>query len=73
MEHIILSLFTDDKDKMPFNKWLWEELGIDLNYYDNNYSGSMAKQIEEEYDSYCYNGLPQFVIKYIENKRLCNY
>lgn len=53
---------TDDKDKMPFNKWLWEELSIDSNYYDNNYSELMLKQIEGEYRAYYYDGLPQFVI-----------
>ena len=51
--------------KMSFVEWLEEEQGIDWNEWDENYSGQMEKQIEEEYDSYYYDGLPQFVQKYI--------
>lgn len=52
-------------DKLLFVKWLEEEQGIDWNDFDENYSGQMARQIEEEYDSYYYDGLPQFVQKYL--------
>lgn len=52
-------------DKMSFVKWLEEEQGIDWSDWDENYSGQMARQIEEEYDSYYYDGLPQFVQKYL--------
>lgn len=50
---------------MSFVKWLEKEQGISWNEYDNNYSGMQAKQIEEEYLSYYYDDLPQFVIKYM--------
>ena len=53
------------EDKMSFVKWLEKEQGIDWNDWDENYSGQMARQIEEEYDSYYYDGLPRFVQKYI--------
>lgn len=51
--------------KMAFVKWLEEEQGIFWNDFDNNYSEIATKQIEEEYNSYYYDGLPQFVQKYI--------
>lgn len=59
---------VNTESKLSFVTWLQEELGIDWNDWDENYSGQMAKQIEEEYDSYYYNGLPQFVIKQLEAK-----
>ena len=51
--------------KMSFVEWLEEEQGIDWNDYDENYSELMARQIEEEYDYYLYDGLPRFLQKYI--------
>lgn len=51
--------------KLSFIAWLKEVQGIDWDDWDENYSEQMAKQIEEEYDSYYYEGLPQFVQKYI--------
>ena len=59
---------VNTESKLSFVTWLQEELGIDWNDWDENYSGQMAKQIEEEYDSYYYDGLPQFVIKQLEAK-----
>lgn len=56
---------VNTKNKLPFNQWLETEIGISWNEYDNNYSGMQAKQIEEEYLSYYYDDLPQFVIKYM--------
>ena len=56
---------VNTEGKMSFVKWLEEEQGIDWNDWDENYSGQMARQIEEEYDSYYYDGLPRFVQKYI--------
>ena len=56
---------VNTEGKLSFVKWLKEEQGIEWNDWDENYSGQMARQIEEEYDSYCYDGLPQFVQKYI--------
>ena len=52
------------EDKMSFVKWLEKEQGIDWNDWDENYSGQMARQIEEEYDTYYYD-LPKFAQKYI--------
>lgn len=52
-------------DKISFYKWLDETQGITPEEWDENYSGEMAKQIEEEYDSHYYDGLPQFVVKNI--------
>lgn len=54
-------------DKMSFLEWLEAEQGITSEDWDENYSGVMAKQIEEEYTSYLYDGLPQFVINNLEN------
>lgn len=53
-------------NKMRFDEWLEEIQGITLGEWDENYSGVMAKQIEEEYESYLYDGLPQFVIKILQ-------
>lgn len=53
------------EDKLSFVKWLEEEQGIYWNDWDENYSGQMAKQIEEDYDLYYYDGLPRFVQKYL--------
>lgn len=64
-------------DKMSFIKWLEEEQGISPEDWDENYSGEMAKQIEEGYESYLYDGLPRFVVKQfkeeetnMENKKI---
>ena len=56
---------VNTEGKMPFVEWLEEEQGIDWNDYDNNYSELMARQIEEEYDYYLYDGLPKFAQKYL--------
>ena len=56
---------VNTEDKMSFVEWLDEEQGIDWNDYDNNYSELMARKIEEEYDSYYYDGLPKFAQKYL--------
>ena len=52
---------VNTEGKMSFSEWLEEEQGIDWNDWDSNYSGLMASQIEEEYESYLYDGLPRFV------------
>lgn len=52
--------------KMSFEKWLEEVQEITWNDWEENYSGEMARQIEKEYDRYYYDGLPQFVIKFLE-------
>lgn len=49
--------------KMPFDEWLEKVVGVTAEYFDNNYNGN---EEYEEYDSYLYDGLPQFVIKYLE-------
>lgn len=51
--------------KMSFVEWL-EGQGITPEDWDENYSGVMAKEIEEGYNSYYYGGLPQFVINKLE-------
>lgn len=51
----------DTKNKMSFNKWLSTEIGISPEEYDENYSGHAAQQLEDEYDSYYYDGLPKAV------------
>ena len=56
---------VNTEGKMSFVEWLEEEKGIDWNDWDDNYSDQMARQIEEEYDSYYYDGLPKFAQKYI--------
>lgn len=53
-------------NKMSFAGWLEEYQGISWNDWDNNYSEEAARQIEEEYNRYYYDGLPQFVIKFLE-------
>lgn len=52
-------------NKMPFYEWLNEEIGISRDDWDENYSESAARQIEEEYDYYLYDNLPRFVQKYL--------
>ena len=56
---------VNTEGKMSFVEWLEEEQGIDWNDYDENYSELMARQIEEEYDYYLYDGLPKFAQKYL--------
>ena len=56
---------VNTEGKMSFVEWLEEEQGIDWNDWDENYSGQMAMQIEEEYDCYLYDGLPKFAQKYL--------
>lgn len=53
---------VNTEDKMPFNKWLEEVIGVTWEYFDNNYDGD---QEYEEYNNYLYNGLPKFVQKYL--------
>lgn len=53
------------KGKLPFHRWLKEEQGIEWEDWTTNYCGTMAEQIEEEYDYYYYE-LPQFVQKYLQ-------
>lgn len=54
--------------KMSFVKWLEIEQGISPVEWDENYSDEEARQIEEEYDRYYYDGLPQFAIKNLRRK-----
>lgn len=53
------------EDKLPFHRWLKEEQGIEWEDWTTNYCGTMAEQIEEEYDYYFYD-LPKFVQKYLQ-------
>lgn len=57
------SINTDDK--MSFEDWLEDEQGITWSEWDSNYSGLIASQIEEGYESYYYDGLPKFAQKYM--------
>lgn len=50
--------------KLSFNDWL-EFDGIDPNDFDENYSAQMARELEESYNDYYYDGLPKFVQKYL--------
>lgn len=43
---------VDTSNKMPFYKWLNEELGISYSDWDENYSKLSEREIEEEYDCY---------------------
>lgn len=54
---------VNTEGKLTFPVWLEDVQGIAWNDWDENYFGQIAKQIEEEYDSYYYDGLPQFVQK----------
>ena len=56
---------VNTEGKMSFVEWLEKGKGIDWNDWDQNYSGLIATQIEEEYDYYLYDGLPRFLQKYI--------
>ena len=56
---------VNTENKLSFVTWLEEVQGIDQYDWDENYSGQMAAQIEEEYNSYLCDGLPKFVQKYI--------
>ena len=46
--------------KMSFVDWLEEEQGISWNEFDE-YPEQIAREIEESYGYYLYDGLPQFV------------
>ena len=50
------------KSKMSFNEWIKEVVGITPEYFDNNYDGAQGY---EEYKAYLYDGLPEFVQKYL--------
>ena len=56
---------VNTENKMSFVEWLEKEQGIDWNDFDENYSEISARQIEDEYNYYLYDGLPQFVRKQI--------
>ena len=60
----ISQISTDDK--MTFVEWLEKFQGIEPEEWDENYSGEIARQIEEEYEIYLYDGIPRFVIKNIK-------
>lgn len=49
-------------DKMSFNEWLGEVIGVTPEYFDNNYDGD---EEYKEYNSYLYDGLPEFVINHL--------
>lgn len=53
---------VNQDDKMSFNEWLGEVIGVTPEYFDNNYDGD---EEYKEYDSYLYGGLPEFVINYL--------
>lgn len=56
----------DTESKLSFREWLKEEQGIDWNDWDELYAGTNAKQIEEEYSAYYYDGLPKFAQKVLD-------
>lgn len=51
------------ENKMSFKQWVEEYLGVTWEYFDNNYDGD---QESEEYEQYLYDGLPKFVIRYLQ-------
>lgn len=53
---------VNQDDKMSFNEWLGEVIGVTPEYFDNNYDGD---EEYKEYNSYLYDGLPEFVINYL--------
>lgn len=53
---------VNTENKITFNQWLEEVIGVTFEYFDNNYNGD---QEYEEYDNYLYDGLPKFVQKYL--------
>lgn len=38
---------------LSFAEWLEEYKGITWSYFDNNYDGTSADEVFDEYDEYC--------------------
>ena len=53
------------ENKMSFAEWLETEKSISWSYFDDNYHGTMAEQIVEEYQTYYFDGLPKFAHEYV--------
>lgn len=61
------SLPTINTDgKLSFGDWVEEFHGISMNDFDESYSEVAAKQLEYEYDSYYYDGLPRFIQRLLQ-------
>lgn len=54
--------------KMSFAEWLEDERGISPEEYDECYSGTAAREVEDAYGYYLYDGLPLFVQRTLEEK-----
>lgn len=50
----------DFSSKKPFEQWLEEDYGVSTEDYQEYYHGKMAEYVQEAYDYYQYNGLPDF-------------
>ena len=50
----------DFSSKKPFEQWLEEDYGVSTEDYQEYYHGKMAEYVQETYDYYQYNGLPDF-------------
>lgn len=53
---------VNTRNKMSFNEWIKEVVGITPEEFDNNCDGD---QEYEEYKSYLYDGFPKFMQKYL--------
>lgn len=56
---------VDMTQKMDFYQWLEKEQGIEYHDFDENYGQVEADELWNEYTYYLYDGLPQFVQKYL--------
>lgn len=50
----------DFSSKKTFEQWLEEDYGVSTEDYQEYYHGKMAEYVQEAYDYYQYNGLPDF-------------
>lgn len=56
---------VNTEGKMTFVQWLEEIQGITQEDYDENYSEAEAKELDQEYSYYFYDGLPEFAQKHL--------
>lgn len=56
---------VETEGKLSFVDWLEDCYGMTWAEYDINCPETETAQIEEEYESYYYDGLPKFVRKYL--------
>ena len=54
--------------KLSFSEWLKKEKGISWEEYNNEPDLDLVEEIDQEYDCYFYDGLPEFIINFLNEK-----